>query len=218
MLTIAVRAGEQDFVLHEIKPREHGQLLLPWIEALFEQAGMTASDLDAIFVGHGPGGFTGVRIGVCAAQGIAAACDIPVVGVSSLQVMAQHLIDVQNAEQIIVAQDARMREVYWAAYVADENGLAKSVVNDQLCHPNHVDRPSNANKKWFAIGDAWQVYPNELQHCCGHLELEIKKDCYPHASAVMKLGVESFNAGLTINPENLLPVYLRGASAWSKDD
>ena len=73
---------------HEIAPRRHAELALPWAEALLGEAGIAKSQLDAIAVGRGPGAFTGVRLAIAIAQGIALALDRPVVAVSTLQVIA----------------------------------------------------------------------------------------------------------------------------------
>ena len=87
--SVALRVDDQLFIDHRVVAQQHGSLVLPMVDALMSQAGLQASQLDALIYGRGPGSFTGVRIGVACAQGIALGADIGVVGVSTLQSIAQ---------------------------------------------------------------------------------------------------------------------------------
>lgn len=239
-LTVALSHGETVLLRHQDAPRQHGQLLLPWIDELLQEAGVRLSDLSAIFCGIGPGGFTGIRTGVCAAQAMAVAHELPVVGVSSLQIIAQAAFDGHDGRNgrveqdepdepgtlsmrglspattgVLVAQDARMGEVYWAGYVRDDEGLAVAEVADQLRAPELVAMPA-LTRPWVAVGDAWSVYPEALAvRTAGLGELE-KPDVAPHALALLRLGTSRLAAGLEVAPEQLLPQYLRGQEAWKK--
>ena len=105
---------------YELAPRKHTQLILPMMDAILEEAGVTRSSLDAIAFGRGPGAFTGLRIAVGIAQGLALAVDKPVIPISTLGAMAQQVLEttsnvINSAEAAFIpAIDARMGEVYWA--------------------------------------------------------------------------------------------------------
>src|ERR1700752_3189626 len=102
-------------------PRGHTELILPMVEEVLAEAGLTLKQLDAIAFGRGPGAFTGVRIAIGVAQGLAYASDLPLVPISNLAAVAQ-----QNASgdgDILVCMDARMNEVYWGVFRADADGL-----------------------------------------------------------------------------------------------
>src|SRR5690606_19412942 len=114
---------------HERAPRRHAELALPWAEALLAEAGVAKSALDAIAVGRGPGAFTGVRLGIALAQGIALALDRPVVPVSTLLALAAPVA----GDCVIAAIDARMGEVYLGAFLRDDGllvGLQPEAVGD----------------------------------------------------------------------------------------
>src|SRR5690606_41756281 len=95
----------------ELAPRRHAELALPWAQALLEEAGVARAQLDAVAVGRGPGAFTGVRLGIALAQGVALALDRPLVAVSTLEVLAAGAPQ-DGPEQILAAIDARMGEGY----------------------------------------------------------------------------------------------------------
>src|SRR5690606_2310758 len=110
--SVAVLADGRVLERFEVAPRRHAELALPWAEALLAEAGLSRSQLDAIAVGRGPGAFTGVRLGVGLAQGVALALDLPVVPVSTLAALAARAPD----GRVVAAIDARMGEVYLGRY------------------------------------------------------------------------------------------------------
>ena len=106
----------------EICPREHTQRILPLVQEVLTESGTTLSELDALAFGRGPGSFTGVRIGIGIAQGLALGAELPMIGVSTLATMAQGAWRKTGATRVLAAIDARMGEVYWAEYQRDEAG------------------------------------------------------------------------------------------------
>jgi tRNA threonylcarbamoyladenosine biosynthesis protein TsaB len=111
--TVALQANGKIYSRTELTPRKHTECVLPWCDELLLQAGITKSQLNAIAVGIGPGAFTGVRLAVSLAQGMALALNIPVVPVSSLASIAKAQ---RNNEPIAVIMDARMGECYVGFY------------------------------------------------------------------------------------------------------
>lgn len=214
-LSIALKSNGQIMERHEVVPRAHGKLILNWIEQLLALAQLEKSALQGVVVGFGPGGFTGIRIGLGVAQGIAAGLDIPLVGLSSLQAMAHFALSQFEQKRVLVAQDAKMGEVYWAAYQQQADGNVIAIVPDQLAKPDEVSVPDQQGS-WLAIGDAWSVYPNELNECCSNLQIHIEAQMYPHAHSLLVLGEPLLAAGQGQEPESVLPVYLRGESAWKQ--
>lgn len=136
----------------EIAPQQHANIILQRLEGLLNDANLKKSKLDGIVFGLGPGAFTGVRIAFAVTQGLALALDIPVMGVSTLENMAWQLLK-QNPDQeqhILIANDARMGEVYWAEFKAHKGRLIR-------LHADRVSKPEAVNLKDFdtAAGSAF---------------------------------------------------------------
>ena len=102
--------------VYKLAPREHSLLILKMIDGLLSDAGITVSELDAIAFGRGPGSFMGLRIAAGVVQGIAYAHELPVIPVSTLKAIAQRASEETRHQHVLAAIDARMDEVYWAAY------------------------------------------------------------------------------------------------------
>ena len=115
--SVALVHGEEILARSELAPRRHGELVLPMADSLLAEAGMSRHALEGIAVGRGPGAFTGVRLAVSLAQGMAMALDLPVVTVSSLQALAME--EDAGSDDILAVIDARMGEIYAAAYRRD---------------------------------------------------------------------------------------------------
>src|SRR5690606_19422448 len=133
------REGEV-FEKHELAPRRHTQLVLPWIEQLLAGAGLARSQLDVLAVGRGPGAFTGVRLGIAIVQGLALALERPVVPVSTLAVLAMRAP--AEARDILAAIDARMGEVYLGAFRRGGGGLVQASGPEQVLPPGLAPLPA----------------------------------------------------------------------------
>lgn len=191
---------------HEVAPREHTRLILPMMDALLAEAGLRLPDLDALAFGRGPGAFTGVRIAAAVIQGAAFAADLPVVPVSTLAALAQQGIDA-GSPRVLAAIDARMDEVYWGAFQADNQGFAVAVGAEQVIAPDAVPIPEGEG--WRGVGSGWAAYEDALRARLGECVADIDAEALPAAAEVVRLAVRDFNAGLAVPAEQALPVYLR---------
>lgn len=114
--SVALIMGNEVIARCEYAPREHTTKILPMVDSVLAEAGVKLNQLDALAYGRGPGSFTGVRIGIGIAQGLAFGADLPMIGVSTLAAMAQGSYRTEQAEQVVAAIDARMGDVYWGQY------------------------------------------------------------------------------------------------------
>lgn len=137
--SVALMLGDQCLELCEVLPRRQTERVLPMVEQLLMQAGVTLSQLDVIAFSQGPGAFTGVRVAVSVAQGLAFSADLPTVGISTLACTAQAAADKFGAGHWLVGQDARMGEVYLGGYASvSGERLVQPVIADMLCAPEGV--------------------------------------------------------------------------------
>lgn len=192
----------------EVAPRRHAELALPWAEALLAEAGLARSQLDAIAVGRGPGAFTGVRLGVAIAQGIALALDVPVLPVSTLLALAARAP--ATAERVLAAIDARMGEVYLGAFVRDVDvghDAWRAVQPEAVGAPDAIALPDGGG--WDGVGTGFDAAGGALRARLGERLARVDATALPHAADVARLGAVMFARGEAIAPERLEPAYLR---------
>ena len=196
---------------YEVAPRLHAQRLLPMIQDLLGEAGLALSALDAIAFGRGPGAFTGVRIAIGVAQGLAFALDRPVLPVSNLAVLAQRALREHGAQQVAAAIDARMDEVYWGCYAA-ERGEMRLQGLEAVLAPELAQLPRGAHGDWFAAGTGWGTYGARiaLQPCGSEPAM------LPHAQDLLSLATFAWARGEALPADQAQPVYLRDNVATPK--
>ncbi|MDQ3229177.1 MAG: tRNA (adenosine(37)-N6)-threonylcarbamoyltransferase complex dimerization subunit type 1 TsaB [Pseudomonadota bacterium] len=188
-----------------IAPRQHAELALPWADALLAEAGIVRAQLDAIAVGRGPGAFTGVRLAIALAQGIALALDKPVVPVSTLAVLAASLP--QDKEHILAAIDARMGEIYFGAFARKGDDMI-ALSHEAVIRPELAAVPDNAGA-WFGAGTGFAAADGALQH---HLQAHlafVDATALPHAANLARLAAHAFARGEVVPAERAEPAYLR---------
>ena len=194
----------------KVAPREHSELILPMVDELMAEAGITIEQVDAIAFGRGPGAFTGLRIAVGVTQGIAFGAGLPVVPVSTLAALAQG----SESDRVLAAIDARMDEVYWGAYQRNSTGQMDLCGQESVIAPGQVPLPENDG--WFGVGTGWGSYCALLTERCGGQLEGWSGENLPHAADVARLGIAGFDAGEALSAEQAIPVYLRDQVAWKK--
>lgn len=203
--SVALVHGETVVARSELAPRRHAERVLPMADELLAEAGIGKHALDVIAVGRGPGAFTGVRLAVSLAQGMAMALDLPVVTVSSLAALA--LEAPEDDAAILAVIDARMGEIYAASYRRDGNGGLLALDDERVCKADSLVLPQEA--AWNVVGTGWATYAEALRKQLGVAPRSTDGACYPQARHVAMLAVSEFKAGKALAPELALPVYLR---------
>ncbi len=186
---------------YQLSPPQKSQTALPMIDALMATSEYQVNQLDAIAVSQGPGSFSGVRIAIGLAQGIAWAYDLPVILVSTLAIVAQGVWRRQNYSKVAVAIDARMNEVYWGNYQLSKQDENIMVLVDQelVKQPQLLKLESH---DWFGAGTGW-VYAENLPN------IPYNAQCYPHAYDLAVLAQKAWQQQHYVSAEQALPVYLR---------
>jgi tRNA threonylcarbamoyladenosine biosynthesis protein TsaB len=193
----------------------HSKLILPMIDSLLSEANLQPSDLDGLAFGCGPGSFTGVRIATGVIQGIAFALDLPVVPVSNLAAVAQDFFEHNPENLVFVAMDARMNEIYCAAYERNNEGFAELVGREAVTSASKIEFP---DVSVVGIGSGWKVYEQELLTCLANRIDRYEVENLPRARAVARLGSEAFKKGLAVSVEHAMPVYLRDKVAKKESE
>jgi len=133
--------------------RDHSRLILKMIDTLLAEAGIKPGQLDGLAFGRGPGSFTGVRIATGVVQGIAFAIDRPVVAISDLAAIAQRSCRENGHTRVLAAIDARMGEVYWAAYLRGDDGMMRACLDECVSAPESVPLPrTRIEGAWVGAG------------------------------------------------------------------
>lgn len=186
----------------ELAGQKHSELLMTMVDALLRDVGVKLAQLDGIAFGKGPGSFTGVRIACGATQGLAFGANLPVVGVCTLEALAE----ASGEPRVIAALDARMGEIYHAAYEKHDS-IWTVASQPHLCKPG--DAPALQGNDWYGTGSGFAMhgaaldaaYPGQLRGADGA--------AIPRAAAIAALGAAQFSLGNGVDAALALPLYLR---------
>jgi len=183
----------------------HSQTLMPLIDTCFERAGKTMADVDAIAVAVGPGSFTGVRIGVCAAKGFAQVTGKPVIAIDTLELLSQNIAGFDGIVCPIL--DARRSQVYTAFFrngerLCEDFADAIEVVAEKLC-----------SEKVLFVGDGVPVLREKISSLLPEALFAPEHLNYQHAGNAAAVAFGKFTRGETDTAETILPNYLRDSQA-----
>jgi tRNA threonylcarbamoyladenosine biosynthesis protein TsaB len=213
--SVALAVGDAKFSRYSEEPRSHTRLIMGMIDEVLREAGIAVDSLDAIAVTVGPGSFTGLRIGFSTAQGLAFGADIPVIPVSTLQVMAQtyrrkYAADMDCSHTVMSLLDARMGEFNCGAYQLDSSGQFKTVIEDQLLSKNNALELCESLNPEIIIGDHAPLFesPGINRHSVQAL--------YPDAVDLVDIALSNFSQNGAVPVGQVDLVYLRGTDAWKK--
>jgi len=212
-VSVALDLNGEVLERYQHAPRQHAELLLPWVEQLLAEAEISFASLDAIAFSRGPGSFTSLRIGIGVVQGLAWASDLPVIPVSSLAATAQTAFN-EGINSALVALDARMNEVFTGMFEANSNDIMVPVGKERVCAPEDIKLP--VSSKTYGIGIGFDRYV-ALEQLSGQL-VGVRPDIWPKASSVLKLAREWLLTHEALPAEQAQPVYLRDNVAKKKKD
>lgn len=204
-ITVALHDGAQVLADESVlDPRAHAEHLAPALARVLTAASARPADVTHVVAGSGPGPFTGLRVGLVTARVFAWARGLPTYGLCSLDALAHATYETTppaaRPSRLLVATDARRREVYWATYEPMPDGLVT-----RLDGP-HVSRPADVPPDVAALpcaGRGPELYPDALPHSTGALDVA--------AGALAELAVRRLAAGLPL--EDSAPRYLRRPDA-----
>jgi tRNA threonylcarbamoyladenosine biosynthesis protein TsaB len=205
-LSLALLKGSETFNYDCNAGQTHSQIILPQIQALLDLANLQLSDLHCIAFGAGPGSFTGVRIAAGVAQGLGFGAKLPVVSVCTLLALAE----ASGADKVIACLDARMGEVYHAAYEKIDDAW-QCIIEPGLYKPDAV--PVIKGTGWVGAGSGWQTYTEQLSAVYAEQLQSTQPQLLPSSAAILKLALPIFAKGEAKSASEAMPIYIRNRVA-----
>ena len=187
----------------------HSRTLLPMAESLLKNCGVTLDEVDALAVAHGPGSFTGVRIGVATVKGLALGADKPCIGVSTLEAMAWGARALGG--RLCCVMDARAGQVYNALFTV-ENGAPRRLCDDRALKLTDLGEEIGETP-YFLVGDGADLCYNTLKERCAGLCLAPPELRYAAGYGVAAAALPLLRAGKACSPQELDAFYLRRPQA-----
>lgn len=185
----------------------HSRTLMPMIESLLSNTDTKILDVDAIAVNCGPGSFTGVRIGVAAAKGLAFADELPCIEVSTLESLAYNL---QCSKCIICSvMDARCSQVYNALFRCDGKEIQRLCEDRALSISELCDELRGCNEEIMLVGDGAQLCYNAMKELLPNVVFAPLSLRFQRAASTAIIALRKYNDGETLSAAQLMPIYLR---------
>ena len=206
--SVALAYGGVVFSRNEVGNNIHSKVLLEMVQEVLAQAQISNEQIQAVAVGQGPGSFTGLRIGVGVAQGIAYGINVPMVGVSSLDALANQA---PNNGQVIAGIDARMGEVYWCEYLKTDDDVQR-IDSLKVSPPSDIISQGideDASSQIQLLGNAWAEYQGQFSTELLDKADVVEAQVYPMADSLLALAGNAFNNGKLINSVDFAPEYVR---------
>ncbi len=216
---VAVRTAdgvEAEFAL--TGRRRHVETLTPALEHLLERVGLVPGDLGIVAVDIGPGLFTGLRVGVAAAKGLAQALGIGVVGATSLDILTAAAAEAGQSGFVLACVDARRGEVFAAVRDLDRGGeTVAELLEPALWAPGELAAALGrlAEAPVYAVGDGAQRYREALSNASG-VRIVAPALSFPPPPTLLRLALERLERGeAPVDPASVVPLYMREADARS---
>ncbi|MBK6630456.1 MAG: tRNA (adenosine(37)-N6)-threonylcarbamoyltransferase complex dimerization subunit type 1 TsaB [Betaproteobacteria bacterium] len=186
----------------------HSEIALPLVQALLDEQKTALADLDGIAYGAGPGAFTGLRLACSVAQGLAIGTGLPVLGIGSLEALALGAGD----GLVYACTDARMSEVYCAAYLVSGDSL-ETIIAPVVCAPGEVPVPPGQD--WLGCGSGFAAYADVLAVRLGRAMRGVDPDARPRAANLLRLAAPRVVRGEGIDAALAAPMYVRDKVAMT---
>ena len=204
--SVSLLTGDEIQSLQAHAGQKHSELLLPMIDELLRGQGLRIADLDAIAFGAGPGSFTGLRIACGVVQGLAFPANTRCVPVGSLEALAQ----ASEGERVVVCADARMGQIYHAAFEQGDDGWVE-VLAPSLCNPDAL--PDLPDDGWLGCGSGFDRYPDIMSGPYRQKVSAVRADLVPQAREIAMLGARYLAHGRSVSSTEALPLYVRNKVA-----
>lgn len=204
-MSIAVRHGDRLFEHSAPGGAQSSATLIPLIQQLLADAGLSLAALDAIAFGRGPGSFTGLRTACSVAQGLGFGAGLRLLPIDTLHAVAEEARHRFGACRVVAVLDARMDQVYAAGY---DLSIDIATSEAELLAPEAVVVPAG----WALAGNAFAAYGERLPSAAD------RHDVLPTAVALLRLAPALLAAGQSVAPAQAWPLYVRDKVAQTTDE
>ncbi|MFC0324006.1 tRNA (adenosine(37)-N6)-threonylcarbamoyltransferase complex dimerization subunit type 1 TsaB [Gallibacterium melopsittaci] len=216
--SVALLYQDEVTYLEEIAQRTHTQRILPMVDQLLQQSGLQLTQLDGLVLGRGPGSFTGVRVGVSVAQGLALGAELPIYPVSTLTAMAQAAYETEQSTSVLSAIDARMNEVYFSQLIYQpvlldniEYAAWQLIHQEQVIAPENLISQLSNTSDYSKVGTGWAAYPILAQ-----IPGKLSQVTLPAARYMLSVAKLVYAKKESISATEIEPIYLRNEVTWKK--
>jgi tRNA threonylcarbamoyladenosine biosynthesis protein TsaB len=209
--SVALLDGEHLVVRYQESGRSASEQLIAMVGEVISETGLALSALDAIGASIGPGGFTGVRVTVSVAQGLAFGAGLKTVAVTTLEALAAQVLD-RSGRPVLACLDARMNEVYWGVFALGADGTPEALSGPAVSAPQAVRPPFD---RLVGIGRGFSAYP-QLQTQAAAQVTEQASRALPRAMEIARVAARRFGHGGGQDPAELQPLYVRDKVAFTE--
>lgn len=211
MLSVALSLDDGLIERSEICINGGSDRLLPWVQEILAEAGLSLQQLDAIAFGAGPGSFTGLRMACGVAQGLAYGADLPVIPVITLAALALS----RGPGRMLACLDARMNEVYCAAYEVHGDAVAE-ILAPSVVPPEWLPLPPGNG--WQGCGDGFDKHSDTLNLRLGAALSSVDPQIPALAPAVARLAARLWREGRAVSAAEAVPFYVRDKIALTTQE
>ncbi|VFP87556.1 tRNA threonylcarbamoyladenosine biosynthesis protein TsaB [Candidatus Erwinia haradaeae] len=208
--SVALEQAHKKLSHVKLSARKHTQYILPLIQKILQEGAMSLHELDALAFNRGPGSFAGIRVGITVAQGLALGSGLPLIGLSTLQILAQAAWNRLFSPRVLVAMSTNTGHIYWAEYQRNHLGNWQSECGETILQPQDIlERMKTLTGRWTCVGTGWKSCPELIDQ--SSLDLLISNIDLPHAKDMLPLAKIMLILGSTVSPETIEPKYLSKA-------
>ena len=202
--SVALAFADKTYARNVVGNNIHSSVLLDMVSEVLIEAQITVSRIQAVAVGQGPGSFTGLRIGIGVAQGIAYGVNVPMIGISSLDALANQS---PTIGRVIAGIDARMSEVYWCEYLKTSDEV-KRIDDFKVSEPKDIIS-EDLSAQVALVGNAWKEYQDKFTEQLLKNSKAIVSETYPLAESLLVLAQQAYQRGELIGVADFAPEYVR---------
>jgi len=190
-----------------ITPNKHTKYILPMIDSLLYEANISLLSIDVLAFGRGPGSFTGIRIAISIAQGLALGAGFPLIEISSLEILAQGVWRNTGSKNVLCTIYASKDKLYLGKYYRKEDGIwtgTELIINIKNIELFISDMTGN----WTIAGTGFKIYKKLLNIKNEKLHFSIGKTIFPSAQDILPLALQKLNKGKVLSVDNVNSIYL----------